>query len=216
MPVPPDLSQASAAHLPVTGLILAGGRARRMGGQDKGLIPFAGRPLIEHALDRLRPQVDRVLISANRNADQYARYGARVIADAIGDFAGPLAGILSAMQVMEQPWLAVIPCDAPLLPDDLVHRLLASANAASAPIAVAHDGQRPQFVVALLHCSLLPQLRNYLESGEHRVETWCRQNSMAVSDFSDRPEAFHNINSPEDLAALEQQLRARGPGSPPR
>ena len=193
-------------HDPVDGLILAGGRARRMGGQDKGLVPFAGRLLVEHVLVRLRPQVEEVMISANRNAELYARYGHRVLPDVLGDYPGPLAGMLSGLVAVRQPWLAVVPCDSPLLPEDLVERLLRSALAESAELAVAHDGKRLQPVFALLHHSLLVPLRAYLEAGGHKVEAWYAQHRMATTDLSDHPEAFSNINTPQEHALLEQEI----------
>jgi len=191
---------------PVAGLILAGGRARRMGGQDKGLTPLAGKPMIERVLERIRPQVDDVVISANRNEERYARYGHRVIGDVLGDYSGPLAGMLSALLAVRQPWLAVVPCDSPLLPEDVVERLLRSALAESAELAVAHDGQRLQPVFALLHRSLLEPLRAYLEAGGHKVDAWYAQQRMVTTDLSDHPEAFSNINTPEDLLAMEQRI----------
>lgn len=196
---------------PVAGLILAGGRARRMGGQDKGLVPLAGKPMIEYALERVRPQVDEVVISANRNQDVYARYGHRVIEDVLDDYSGPLAGMLSALLVVRQPWLAVVPCDSPLLPRDLVERLLSTALANSAEIAVAHDGERLQPVIALLHRSLLAPLRAFVQGGGRKIDTWYLQHRMVTTDLSDYPEAFVNINTPEDHAALERQVLAQPP-----
>ena len=202
------MDEESPTALPdaVAGLILAGGRARRMGGQDKGLIPLAGRPMIEHVLRRLRPQVATIVISANRNGERYARFGHPVIADVLGDYPGPLAGVLSALIDTRQPWLAVVPCDSPLLPEDIVERLLHTALTASAELAVAHDGERLQPVFALLHRSLLASLRAYLESGGHKVDAWYAQHRMIATDLSDRPEAFVNINTPEDHAALEREI----------
>ena len=191
---------------PVAGLILAGGRARRMAGQDKGLLSLAGRPMVEHVLERLRPQVEEVVISANRNADRYSHYGHRVLPDLLGDYSGPLAGMLSGLTGVRQPWLAVVPCDSPLLPHDLVERLLDSALAESAELAVAHDGKRLQPVFALLHRSLLAPLQTYLEAGGHKVDAWYAQHRMATTDLSDHPEAFANINTPEDHAAVEREI----------
>jgi molybdenum cofactor guanylyltransferase len=203
-----NAEQNGEARSAIAGLILAGGRARRMGGEDKGLIRLAGRPMVEHVLERIGPQVDEVVINANRNAEQYGRYGHRVIADVVDDFPGPLAGMLSAMEAVHQPWLAVVPCDSPLLPRDLVQRLFESALAESADIAVAHDGERLQPVVALLRCSLLPQLRAFVEQGGRKIDAWYAQHRMVATDLSDHPEAFVNINTPEERAALEQRVMA--------
>jgi molybdenum cofactor guanylyltransferase len=206
------VGQDGQARSAIAGLILAGGRARRMGGEDKGLIPLAGRPMVEHVLERIRPQVNEVLINANRNAGQYGRYGHRVIPDVVDDFPGPLAGMLSAMEAVHQPWLAVVPCDSPLLPRDLVQRLFESALAESADIAVAHDGERLQPVIALLRCSLLPQLRAFVEQGGRKIDTWYAQHRMVATDLSDHPEAFVNINTPEERAALERRVTVDAPG----
>ncbi|MBS0002722.1 MAG: molybdenum cofactor guanylyltransferase [Thioalkalivibrio sp.] len=197
----------------VAGLVLAGGRARRMGGEDKGLIPLAGRPMVEHVLERIRPQVDEIVISANRNRRLYARYGHPVIEDREGGYPGPLAGILSGLLATHQPWLAVVPCDSPFLPEDLVDRLLRSALAASAELAVVHDGSRLQPLFALIHRSLLTDLRAFVAAGGRKVDTWCAQQRMATTDLSDQPAAFLNINTPEDRAALESQP-ARGRTNP--
>jgi molybdenum cofactor guanylyltransferase len=177
-----------------------------MGGQDKGLIPLAGRPMVEHVLERFRPQVDEVMISANRNRDHYAGFGHAVVEDIMSDYPGPLAGVLSALHATRQPWLAIVPCDSPLLPGDLVERLLRSALGDSAELAVAHDGARLQTMFALLHRSLLAPLRAYLEGGGRRVDTWYAQHRMVIADLSDHPEAFVNVNTPEDHAALEPQV----------
>jgi molybdenum cofactor guanylyltransferase len=199
-------TQEGPARERVVGLVLAGGRARRMGGQDKGLIPLAGRPLVEHVLERFRPQVDEVVISANRNRDHYARFGHAVIEDLVGDYPGPLAGVLSALHATREPWLAIVPCDSPLLPGDLVERLLRSALRESAELAVVHDGKRLQPMFALLHRSLLTPLQVYLEGGGRKVDAWYAQQRMVTADLSDHPEAFVNLNTPEDHAALERQF----------
>ena len=201
-----DLQLAGGRRDAVAGLILAGGRARRMGGEDKGLISLAGRPMVEHVLERIQPQVDEVLINANRNAERYGRYGHRVIPDVIGDYSGPLAGMLTAMMAVEQPWLAVVPCDSPLLPHDLVDRLYQSVLAESAEIAVAHDGQRLQPVIALLSCSLLPYLRAFVDRGGRKIDTWYAEHRMIATDLSDHPEAFVNVNTPEERLELEQRV----------
>lgn len=132
----------------VTGLILAGGQGRRMGGRDKGLEPLAGRPLVAHVLDRLAGQLAGVMINANRHLDRYADYGDRLITDLEGGYQGPLMGIYSGLRAADTPWVLVVPCDTPALPMDLVPRLVAGLN--DCDIAVAHDGERLHPVVALL------------------------------------------------------------------
>ena len=195
------------AHAPrretITGVILAGGRARRMGGQDKGLVPFAGRPLVQWVLSALSPQVGTLLISANRNQEAYAALGCRVIEDRIEGFQGPLAGFATAMSVVSTPWIVTVPCDGPFLAPDLVQRLSAALEHEDAEIAVATDGARMQPVYALLPVALAPSLNTFLAEGERKTQLWCARHRVALADLSDRPESFANINSEADFARLQ-------------
>ena len=187
---------APSAH-ELTGLILAGGRGQRLGGVDKGLQPWRGRPLVDHALARLAPQVGEVLISANRNAADYAARGARVLADASGDFPGPLAGILAGLRAASTPWLAVVPCDSPRLPADLFARL--AAGLGDAPGAVVERG-RLEPVCCLLSTALADDLAGYLAEGGRKVEGWVSRHAVPVRfDRPEDAEAFANVNTPEDL-----------------
>jgi len=185
----------------VTGLVLAGGGGVRMGGVDKGLIPWRGATLIETVLAGLRPQVEQILISANRHHDRYARFGHPVIADTVTGCQGPLAGMLAGMARATTPLLLVVPCDCPAVPPDLAQRLAAALHAERADLAVAHDGQRLQLLHVLLHTRLLDALRRYLESGERRVGGWYQSLRMATVDCSDAADLFLNLNTPQDLAA---------------
>jgi molybdopterin-guanine dinucleotide biosynthesis protein A len=187
----------------ISGVVLAGGQARRMQRQDKGLVLFKGRPLVSYALAALKPLVDEVLISANRNQDSYGRFGHQVIGDNRVGFDGPLAGVLAAMQSARYPLLLVTPCDTPLVNALHLQRLL-SGLAAGADVAAAFDGQRLHPVFMALKCSLQPSLRDYLQSGERKLQVWLRQQNWLQADFSDAPEIFANINTLSDLAALEQ------------
>jgi molybdopterin-guanine dinucleotide biosynthesis protein A len=198
----------------VTAVVLAGGRARRMGGRDKGLIELNHRPLIEYALAALRGQVDRILINANRNLERYAALGYPVIADSHGGFSGPLAGMASALIEIHTPCLVTVPCDCPALPKDLVARLLSAREQADAQLAVAHDGTRMQPVFALLEHTLLGSLEQYLEAGGHKIDQWYARHRLALADFSDQPQAFINVNTPEDLAQMAQSLGAASPRGP--
>lgn len=202
------------ANLPVSGVILAGGEARRMGGSDKGLVPVAGRPMVEHVLERLRPQVDAVLINANRNHDFYSRYGLPVIADALGGFQGPLAGMASAMGVVTTPWLVTVPCDSPFVPPRLVARLREAQLAADAEIAVAHDGARMQPVFSLLRTDLKVSLAAFLARGERKIDRWFAQHKTAIADFSDQPDTFMNVNTPGELERVEARFRENGRAGP--
>lgn len=191
----------------ITGVVLAGGQARRMGGTDKGLVELAGRPMIEHVLERLRPQVRSVLINANRNLDQYERYGYPVIPDAERNYSGPLAGMASAMGAAETEFILTVPCDSPLLPEDLAARLAAALHAARADIAVAHDGTRLQPVFALLRVDLLPSLQQALANEERKIDRWYARHPMAEADFSDQRDAFRNVNTPEERDLLARSLQ---------
>ncbi len=185
----------------ITALVLAGGKGRRMGGRDKGLLPFGDKPLVGHVLDAIAPQVGALLISANRNQADYRRFGYPVLADPLDDFQGPLAGFLAGLEQMQTAYLLTLPCDGPVVVDDLAGRLASGLTAADAEIAVAHDGRRLQPVYALLHRRVLPGLRIALQEGERKIDRWYPRNRWVTVDFSDVPEQFDNINTPEDYAS---------------
>jgi molybdenum cofactor guanylyltransferase len=186
----------------VTAVVLAGGRARRMGGQDKGLITLNQAPLIEYALTALHDQVDAILINANRNIERYETLGYPVIEDRHSGFNGPLAGMASALLAMRTRFLVTVPCDSPALPLDLVDRLLAARARDGAELAVAHDGTRMQPVFALLERTLLPSLEQFLEADGRKIDQWYARHRHALADFSDQPDAFTNVNTPEELARM--------------
>ena len=197
----------------VTGLVLAGGLARRMGGMDKGLVELAGRPMIEHVLDALRPQVGSLLINANRNIDRYAAYGHPVVSDSLQGFMGPLAGVLTALQRLATEFLVTVPCDAPLVAPDLVGRLHAACVAKDADVAVATDGRRQQPVFLLLRAGMASSLEAYLASGGRKIDTWFAQLRLAEADFSDALDTFVNVNDPDERQRLEARLLSTaGPG----
>lgn len=188
------------AERDITGVILAGGLGRRMGGVDKGLQCLDGQALAMHVLARLQPQVGTVLINANRNAEAYADFGVPVIPDLIADFVGPLAGLHAALSGAKTPWVLSAPCDSPYLPLDLAKRLLAGATKAGAPLAVARSGRREHPVFCLCRVELGSSLANFLAAGQRRVLQWCLANGVAFVDFDDQPEAFRNFNLLADLA----------------
>lgn len=197
----------------ITGVLLAGGQARRMGGLDKGLVPLGGRPMIEHALAALRPQVGRLLINANRNLETYARYGVPVVPDSISGYQGPLAGISSALSVIETPFLLTAPCDSPLLAPDLAACMYRSLAAAGADLAVAHDGERQQPVFLLLRRELAADLRDYLEGGDRKIDLWFARHRVANADLSHRRDSFVNINDLAEQERVESLLASsRDPG----
>lgn len=190
----------------ITAVILAGGKARRMGGEDKGLIHLHGRPLIDHVISGLQSQVGRILINANRNLAQYRAYGHPVIEDMTGDYFGPLAGMASGMQATDHPYLLTVPCDSPFVPPALAAILRGALEGERAEISVAHDGIRMQPVFALLHCRLLPDLLAYLEGGGRKIDTWYAHHRLAMADFSGWPDTFLNLNTPGDRKALERKF----------
>ncbi len=189
------------AHADVTGVVLAGGKARRMGGTDKGLVPFRGRPMVTWVLDALRPQVHSLVLNANRNAERYASYGAPVLADSREGYLGPLSGMATAMRDAKTVWIVSAPCDSPFVPDDLVARLY--AHHADADIVTAHDGQRLQPVFSLIRVELLESLNTFLDAGERKIDRWFEQHRHARADFSDIPNTFANVNTLEELARLD-------------
>lgn len=183
-----------------TGLILAGGQGQRMGGVDKGLQLFQGRPLVAHVLDRIAPQVDQLLISANRNPEAYAAFGHQILSDVIDGYIGPLAGLQAGLRACRTPLLATVPCDAPRLPTDLVARLRAALDLSGAPVAVActADGVQPVFL--LCHRGALSSLENFLGAGHRGVSAWAASLNATRVSFADSA-AFANINTPEELQA---------------
>lgn len=192
----------------ITGMILAGGEGRRMGGRDKGLEPFAGQPLVAHVVKRLDGHVAELLINANRNIDAYELFASRVIEDAEGGFKGPLMGIYSGLRATNTPWLLVTPCDSPALPNDLVARMVAgiATDNGENDIAVAFDGERLHPVVALLRTSLADDLATALAQGERKIDRWFARHPWCKVDMSDCPEAFANLNTEEEKSRLELAL----------
>ncbi len=189
----------------ITAVILAGGRGKRMGGKDKGLVELNGAPLIEHVISAVSPQAGQLVINANRNIEEYRRYGFPVVSDTMADYQGPLAGFASTMAAADTDYIVTIPCDSPLLPADLVQRLVDALQNENAELAVAHDGQRLQPVFALMRVSLLPSLLGFLQRGDRKIDLWYAQHKMAKADFSDIPETFLNVNTPADQQRMQQQ-----------
>ena len=181
----------------IAAVILAGGRGTRMGGADKGLVEYQQRPLIEYVLQAVRPQVNEVLISANRNADVYAQYGCRIVPDTLPDFPGPLAGVLAAMDVINTPWLLVVPCDTPHLPTNLTQSLYDAAQAEGASLAVAADSERDHYTTMLVQTRLADSLRGYLNAGQRAVHSWQQAFNPVRVVFSGV--VLQNINNPKDL-----------------
>ncbi len=189
----------------ISGIILAGGKARRMGGEDKGLTPLQGRPMVQHVMERLRPQLDTLVISANRNREQYGAFGYPVVSDRDQSFQGPLAGIASGITATDTPLVLITPCDTPLLPLDLVTRLHQTLQQSGRPLAVAHDGERLQQLCFLADRTILGSIEDHLRQDQRRVQQWINQLEPAICPFDD-PLAFANINTPEEQQAIEARL----------
>jgi len=184
----------------ITGVVLAGGLGRRMGGTDKGLQELNGQPMVAQVLARFAPQVDELVINANQNIARYGAFGYRVVPDAIAGFAGPLAGLHAALSAADSPLVATVPCDSPFLPTDLVARLHAAMLAADTQFAVARTFAQPHPVFCLCRRDVLPHLSDYLARGERRFEGWYATLKVAEVAFDDEAAAFENINTREDLA----------------
>ena len=183
----------------ITPVILAGGRGRRMGEIDKGLVLLNDRPLIEYVIEAITRQNANILISANQNMERYSEYGYPVVSDRISGVQGPLAGMAAAMKVATTPYILTLPCDAPFVHPGYQDAMWGGLQGQQTDLAVAYDGRRLQPVHALLPVSLRSELEVFLSGPVRRVDTWYSAHAMGLVDFSDRPEMFHNLNTPEEL-----------------
>lgn len=187
----------------IIGVVLAGGRATRMGGKDKGLQLLNGKPLWQHVADALASQVSARVLSANRHIDIYQRSGLPVYQDTLADYPGPLAGMLSVMQQDRGEWFVFCSCDTPFIPACLVERMVQQRG--DSRVVWAHDGERDHPTIALIHRSLIPALQDYLAAGERRVMVFMRQSGGHSVDFSDLKSAFVNVNTLEDLQTMQEK-----------
>ena len=187
----------------ITGVILAGGLGRRMGGIDKGLQELRGRPLVAWVVERLAPQVDELLINANQNGARYAAFDHRVVPDQIPDFAGPLAGLHAALSAATHPLVATAPCDSPFLPDDLISRLFSALTANAADLAVARTFDQPHPVFCLCKREVLPHLTEFLAGGGRKIDRWYATLKVVEVAFDDEAATFENINTREELGRFE-------------
>ncbi len=199
MPASPLTPHASR----ITGIILAGGQGRRMGSVDKGLQLLRGKPMVQWVLERFAPQVDELLINANKNIEQYQVLGHRVIPDDIAGYAGPLAGLHRGLSAATHELVATVPCDSPFLPLDLIARLYAALIEQQADLAVARTGDQPHPVFCLTRKSVLPGLTAFLQSGGRKIDAWYAALKVVEVLFDDEAEAFSNINTVEELRGYE-------------
>jgi len=190
----------------ITGLILAGGRAQRMGGIDKGLIPFHDKPLIESAIAKLKPQTQSIIINANRNLTKYAGYGYPVIMDETPDFSGPLAGFSVGLRACKTPYLLTAPCDSPLLPNNLAQNLSAEMDRGDFQLVYASSKEADgkvwaQPVFCLMRANLQDSLASFLLKGDLKIDRWFKELRSSTVIFDD-PQVFANVNTPEELKSL--------------
>lgn len=203
----------------LSAVVLAGGLARRMGGVDKGLVQLAGKPMVQWALERVYPQVDHVVVNANRNMETYsvlgdafdAEAGITVISDTYEGHPGPLAGLLAALQHFDkaansETRVFMCPCDSPFLPHNMVERMSHAMDQNQARVAVAHDGTRQQPVFLMVDSACQTSLTEFLASGERKIDRWFSNERLVEVDFSDNPEAFLNINTEEERLRVERDL----------
>ncbi len=200
--------EPQARRTQVGAVILAGGRARRFGGQDKGLVLLNGRPLVDWVIQRLQGQVQDLMVSANRNLADYAALGHPVAADAIPGNAGPLAGIFTVAQALKSEWVLTSPCDTPFLPRNLASRLLERAREYGTDAVFAADDQQLHYSVMLFRRALVPDLQVFLHLGGRKAREWLVRVRAEPVLFQDDPYAFFNINTPVELdRARELALR---------
>lgn len=188
----------------ISGMILSGGRATRMGGVDKGLVNLHGKPLIAHVIARLVPQVNELFINANRSLDQYKNFGYPVFADENQNFSGPLAGFQLALKHASHDYVCIVPCDSPFLPSNLVQKLFAALMENDADIAVAASDQHSHPVFCLCKKNVLPSLEGFINSGQAKVSAWQKSLHYVEVDFTEpngngATKAFLNLNTLEDL-----------------
>lgn len=188
------------ANHPVSCIILAGGEGKRFNREDKGLVMFNNKPFIEHIIERIKPQVDDIVISANRHVKEYKIFSAKVVEDKTKDFQGPLAGVAACIPACSHEWILVIPCDIPLLPDDLVEKLGATPNS-KLIVAKAHEQRQ---LVFLMHASLQQNLNAFLQQGHHKAMAWIELQNPTVVMFEGETGAFLNINTAEELEQLSE------------
>lgn len=178
----------------VSCIILAGGEGKRLGSVDKGLVKYKSTPLIEHVLSSIKPQVDEIIISANRNIDTYEKYGYKVISDNSDDYRGPLAGIVASLPYCKNEWVLIVPCDMPFLPGNIVEKL---SDETEKCISIAESNKKMQLVF-LMHIKLQASIQQSLDNNQLRLMQWVKSLQPAIISFTE-DDVFKNFNSREDL-----------------
>lgn len=191
----------------ISGVILAGGLARRMGGIEKALVEFQGETLLSHVIKRIQPQVKILYLNANKKLEQYQRFNLSILKDELEGFLGPLAGILTALKTIETHYLLVVPCDAPFVSLNLAEKLFKEMQYQNALGAVVHDGERVQPTFLLLHKQLRNDLEIYLQSGQRSIEQWLERHLIVKVDFSSQLHDFTNFNTLAELKFNYPELR---------
>ncbi len=191
----------------ITGMVLAGGLARRFNSEDKGLIPLLGRPLVSYALEAMVQVADSVVINANRNQSLYEILGYPVIPDLDQSFSGPLAGVLSVMRQADTELVFSVPCDCPLINAEILLRMIQTLVDEQADCCIPDDGERVHPVFLLIRTALQDDLAAYLNSGERKIDRWLETHKLVKADCSDQPDIFLNVNTPEQLIDLQQRLQ---------
>ena len=191
----------------ITGMVLAGGLARRFNSEDKGLISLLDRPLVSYALDALVQVADPVVINANRNQALYEALGYTVVPDLDQTFSGPLAGVLSVMHQADTKLVFSVPCDCPLINAEILLRMIQTLEDKHADCCIPDDGERVHPVFLLIRTALQDDLAAYLNSGERKIDRWLEQHKLMKADCSDQPDVFLNVNTPEQLLDLQQRLQ---------
>lgn len=198
-----NVPAADAMSEHITAIVLAGGQGTRMGGQNKGLATYGDKPLAQHVLDVVAPQVSRVVISANRDLAHYEQFGWPVITDQHADSRGPLAGIAAALDGVTTDYVLIVPCDMPHLPRNLVARCASAMREEQSDLVLAHDGERVQYLVALMQRDVAASVRAFVEADGRAVKDWLATQSPAVAWFADQHAAFRNINTHDELNSIK-------------
>lgn len=196
----------------LTAIVLAGGQGTRMGGKNKGLVIYDGKPLVRHVLDIIAPQVAQVVISANRDLERYEQFGYPVITDQHDDSRGPLAGIAAALDAVTTDYVLIVPCDMPHLPRDLVSQLAAAMIVQQTNAVLVHDGERWQYLVSLMRREVAATARAYLDQGGRAVRHWLATHTPGVARLAGQSAAFRNLNTPAsgtDPAPIRRELGLR-------